>query len=156
MAGSGSFKVYAVSDGAEKEWSVTPFGDHWSVHDEDPVGADETDFVDVTVINKEDRYNLSELMPAVAKTITGIRYGLRCTGRDSSVDCSFRMFDSSNVEITEFLKKCDIRTTPSPGDVWKTRYFDILGQSVARARFTGSIKSLLKSITGGTGDTASG
>lgn len=158
MAGTGSYKVYPVADYINKAWTTSSGTDHWLLIDEDPANANDTDFVSATVTNKNDQYNLSELLPAVAKEITKIRYGFRCTGRDDSIDCSVAMFKADATALTGFFKKCNIITTTEATDNWTTKYFDKIGTPggggpvvTPRADFEGAIKVLMKSITGGTG-----
>ena len=160
---TGSWTVVPTADEAQQAWTPTPSGDLFSTIDEGIATPDTDDFLDATVINKNYRMSLTDAMPALCKEITQIDYKFVCTGRIGStgVDASMAMRDSSGVDIPGFFKQCDIVTTSGAPLNWRARTWVKIGTPggggpvvTPRSEFTGAIQVLMKSITGGSGETA--
>ncbi len=153
MAGTGSFISVPILDYINKAWTPSSGTLHYALIDEGLVTPNDTDYLSASVVNRNDRWNMTDNLPAVAKFITKIIYGVRCTGRDTSVDISLTKYQSGGATLPGFFQKCDVRTQTDGNDDWQTRYFTKTSGvgPVPRASFEGGHKTLMKSITGGTG-----
>ncbi len=146
---SGTYTAVAVADVTNKAWTTSGGSStHWNLHDEDISSPDTADHILATVINKNDKCEFSNNMPALCETITGVSFKVHGGATLADPDVSFQIKENDNTNIVGGFKRANMNTQGA----FKTLTFDKLGDMTAtRAQMAGFL-CLLKSITAETGD----